>query len=54
MIDSLYMKANLGSSLLKILSTMNEAQIRWVVGREAMLHGRGGIKAVHEMTVSFR
>lgn len=44
------MKDHLGSSLIKILSTMNEAQIRWVVGREAMLHGRGGVKAVHELT----
>jgi hypothetical protein len=26
----------------KVLGTLNEAQRRWVVGREALRHGRGG------------
>jgi len=38
------------SSLLKLLSTLNEAQIRLAIGREAMLRGRGGIKEVCEAT----
>jgi len=37
-------------SLRKLLSTMNESQIRWALGREAMLRGRGGIKEVHDLT----
>src|SRR5580704_5154816 len=28
----------------KVLRTLNEAQRRWVVGREALRHGRGGIQ----------
>lgn len=42
------------SSLRKILSTMNEAQIRWVLGREAILRGRGGLKQVHDLTGASR
>lgn len=38
------------SSLLKFLSTLNESQTRWAVGREAILLGRGGVKKVHEIT----
>ena len=35
---------------LKILETLNEAQTRWFVAREAILIGHGGIKAMCEMT----
>ena len=44
------MSDKIDSSLRKMLSTMNEAQIRWVLGREAMLRGRGGLKQIHELT----
>jgi hypothetical protein len=36
--------------LLTILGTLNEAQARWYVAREALALGRGGIKAMHELT----
>jgi|GEM_PF-6674068 len=32
----------------KVLRTLNEAQRRWVVGREAIRHGRGGIQRMVE------
>jgi len=32
----------------KVLGTLNEAQRRWVVGREALRHGRGGIQRMVE------
>ena len=32
----------------KVLRTLNEAQRRWVVGREALRHGRGGIQRMME------
>jgi len=35
---------------LKILGTLNEAQARWYVAREALARGRGGLKAMHELT----
>ncbi|MCF6159092.1 MAG: ISAzo13 family transposase [wastewater metagenome] len=34
----------------KFLDTLNEAQIRWFLGREAMLFGYGGIKKMCELT----
>ena len=34
----------------KILGTLNEAQARWYVAREAVALGRGGLKAMHELT----
>jgi Rhodopirellula transposase DDE domain len=36
--------------LLTILETLNEAQARWYVAREAIALGRGGIKAMQELT----
>ncbi len=36
--------------MLKVLATMNEAQARWYVAREALARGRGGLKAMHEIT----
>ncbi len=36
--------------LLRVLRTLNEAQARWVVGREALALGRGGLKAMHGLT----
>lgn len=35
---------------LKVLGTLNEAQARWYVAREAMAQGRGGLKAMHQLT----
>jgi hypothetical protein len=34
--------------LRKILSTLNEAQRRWLVGREALRYGRGGVQRMVE------
>ena len=34
--------------LRKVLSTLNEAQRRWLVGREALRYGRGGIQRMVE------
>jgi hypothetical protein len=36
--------------LLKVLDTLNEAQVRWFVAREAMLRGRGGIAEMCRLT----
>ncbi len=36
--------------LLTILGTLNEAQARWSVAREAIALGRGGIKAMQQLT----
>jgi hypothetical protein len=36
--------------LLKVLGALNEAQARWYVAREALARGRGGLKALHELT----
>ena len=35
---------------LRVLGTLNEAQSRWYVAREALGWGRGGLKAMHELT----
>jgi len=35
---------------LKILGTLDEAQARWYVAQEAIAHGRGGVKAMQELT----
>ncbi len=35
---------------LKVLGTLNEAQTRWYVAREVIARGRGGLKAMHELT----
>jgi len=35
---------------LTILGTLNEAQARWYVAREAVSRGRGGIKAMEDLT----
>ena len=34
----------------KVLVTLNESQARWYVAREAVARGRGGLKALHELT----
>lgn len=34
----------------RVLETLNEAQARWYVAREALARGRGGLKAMHELT----
>jgi len=36
--------------MLKVLSTLNEAQSRWYVAREAISLGRGGLKRMYELT----
>ena len=36
--------------MLKVLKTLNEAQARWYVAKEALVLGRGGLKAMHELT----
>ena len=36
--------------MIKVLKTLTESQARWYVAREAMARGRGGIKAMHELT----
>ncbi len=36
--------------MLKVLSTLNEAQARWYVAREAICRGRGGLKTMHNIT----
>jgi len=36
--------------MLKVLDTLNEAQARWYVAKEALALGRGGLKAMHELT----
>jgi len=36
--------------MLKVLSTLNEAQARWFVAREVLARGRGGLRAMHEAT----
>ena len=37
---------------LRVLKTLNEAQARWYVARETLARGpgRGGLKAMHELT----
>jgi hypothetical protein len=36
--------------ILKILRTLNEAQARWYVAKEALMLGRGGLKRLHQLT----
>jgi hypothetical protein len=36
-------------ALVKLLGTLDEAQKRWFVGREAMLLGHGGVKRMCEL-----
>jgi hypothetical protein len=36
--------------LIAVLGTLNEAQARWYVAREALARGRGGLKQLHELT----
>src|SRR4029434_1031165 len=36
--------------MLKVLGALNESQARWNVAREALARGRGGLKAMHELT----
>jgi hypothetical protein len=38
------------STLVKLLDTLDEAQKRWLVGREAMLLGHGGVKRMCEVS----
>ena len=40
--------------MLKVLRTLNEAQARWYVAREAVARGRGGINAMSELTAMSR
>ncbi len=36
--------------MLKLLGALNESQARWYVAREALARGRGGLKAMFELT----
>jgi len=36
--------------MLKVLGTLNESQARWYVAREVVARGRGGLKAMYELT----
>ncbi len=38
------------TTLVKLLNTLDEAQKRWLVGREAMLLGHGGVKRMCEVS----
>lgn len=35
---------------LKVFDTLDEAQARWYIAREVLSRGRGGLKALHELT----
>ena len=37
-------------ALVRLLSTLDEAQKRWFIGREAMLLGHGGVKRMSELS----
>ena len=37
-------------NILTVLSTLNEAQSRWYIAKEAISFGRGGLKRIHELT----
>jgi len=39
-----------GQLILKVLGSLNEAQARWYVAKEALFLGRGGITTMHELT----
>jgi hypothetical protein len=43
-------EANVNDLFLKVLGSLNEAQSRWYVGREALARGRGGISAMERIT----
>ena len=43
-------EASVDDLFLKVLGSLNEAQSRWYVGREALARGRGGISAMERMT----
>ncbi len=36
--------------MLKVLGTLTESQARWYVARETLARGRGGLKAMYELT----
>jgi hypothetical protein len=36
--------------MLKVLRTLDEAQARWYVAKEALALGRGGLRRMHELT----
>src|SRR5260370_6780135 len=36
--------------MLKVLGTLSESQARWYVARETLARGRGGLKALNELT----
>jgi DDE family transposase len=36
--------------MLRVLGALNESQARWYVAREALARGRGGLKAMYELT----
>ena len=36
--------------MLRVLKTLDEAQARWYVAKEALARGRGGLKELHELT----
>lgn len=42
--------ASVEDIFLKVLGTLNEAQSRWYVGREALARGRGGVSAMERLT----
>jgi hypothetical protein len=44
------MEQSAARQMLKVLSTLNEAQARWYVAKEALSLGRGGLKRMHELT----
>jgi hypothetical protein len=43
-------RQNLEDLTLKVLRALNESQARWYVAREALARGRGGLKAMYELT----
>ena len=43
-------ESSVDDGFLKVLGTLNEAQSRWYVGREALARGRGGISAMERLT----
>jgi hypothetical protein len=43
-------RQNLEDLTLKVLGALNESQARWYVAREALARGRGGLKAMYELT----
>ncbi len=41
---------NLDDLMLKVLGALSESQARWYVARETLARGRGGLKAMNELT----